>query len=394
MATLKTIGLVLFLSISLVQAIEWQSPTYIVNLTSSWEFLTTFYYDTPAKISHIVVEAGDFKYMHYAISDDGKILYQTHFGGTSWNYWAIIAGPKDGKHIYIAYYTVGEHYQDSFIESEDGGKTWTPEKVVMELDKDLRLDDFLYIKETGRLFVFSLSDPTWLVWYVTRPAGSTQFSNPVSLTSNSFCSSIKVTYTNQDGKIRLHMFARGWKGELLYLSSDDNGIMWSTPKSIGDDRLDHIDHAIGISNSKTSKLISTYARVEDKTMLRMIISEDYGQTFNKPITISNDYYVFSSISVFGTPQNPMMTSLSCTSAMTADFYFVDLKTYEKKRWVHPFPVPGIYTVGMDTFIIADPSKSELHVFAAASQQLGNPTQWTVLFSHGVEYITEANEMNQ
>ena len=119
-----------------------------------------------------------------------------------------------------------------FIESSNGGDSWTKPKAVprrnMTDAANRKSPQVLYMEESKRLFIFYLvpAEDDHAIFQVTRPEGSLLFSNEAQVYRNSYpMTKLQVAYTNAYGESFVHIAF-----EQLYwmtlLVSRTNGATW------------------------------------------------------------------------------------------------------------------------------------------------------------------------
>jgi len=384
-----------FVCFSLCEPIvHWTTPTLLnEENTSTYAFVSSVYYDPITQISHILYADYKFQYYdHYALLDQGKVLYKTRFDN-GYGLVGLLRGPKDGKHIALAYWTfINSLHTFNFTESFDNGLTWKKSVRLVESEKHLILQDMIYIKETGRIFIFYEDQSKKEIRMITRSPGSEIFSNEIEIGYDVFprdSFNSKFDYNFIDGKTILHMFYKNDKMLLSYSNSYNNGITWSDPKIVThDDNVTMIANVV--SDSKiTKKIIVSYIPASHMEPPKMVISENFGETFGEPIPITfggrygeYEFYETFGLKLFGSKENPVLCSFYLTKENVPVFAIWNLDTGERNEYENPFYEPWITTLGLDLIYNSDEHK--LFISALVTRQTNMKTQ--LLYSHGEKFI--------
>eukprot|EP01022_Parablepharisma_sp_SALTPOND_P029130 TRINITY_DN72646_c0_g1_i1.p1 TRINITY_DN72646_c0_g1~~TRINITY_DN72646_c0_g1_i1.p1 ORF type:complete len:417 (-),score=17.05 TRINITY_DN72646_c0_g1_i1:62-1252(-) len=160
-------------------------------------------------------------------------------------------GTSDGKDIFVAFSanrtTTSQSCSENdatgcsdiyFTESSDYGKTWTKPRAVprknMTDAKTRQTPRILYMGESKRLFIFYVvpGEDEHGIYQVTRPQGSTIFSNEVPVYRNRYpMTKLQVACINSWGENFINVVFE----ELYWLTlvvSDNNGVSWLPAKGL------------------------------------------------------------------------------------------------------------------------------------------------------------------
>jgi len=167
----------------------------------------------------------------------------------------MFASVENGKDLIVVYSRSREDGQcglydtsgclDVFYSaSGDDGKSWeTPRRIYRENmnDRVNRVDPILmYLKETGRVFIFythyvDREDDTWYLKFVTKPKGSTIFSNEAIIMHFPHGGDAIPVYTFNNNKATVHIvYSALIRNEYthFYYTYSDNLIDWHETKEI------------------------------------------------------------------------------------------------------------------------------------------------------------------
>jgi predicted neuraminidase len=175
--------------------------------------------------------------------------------------------------------------------SADNGRTWSKlvheEKLdhLLGKNKPLLLDDGRILiptthemtKESIPLFLF----PDTAEWHQAAP---------ITIPGEKRC--IQPTFTSlSDG--RLLAFLRNGTGRIWQSWSEDSGMTWREPEKT---ELRHNDSGIDLLRLQSGKLVLVYNDIDDKkkrTPLKLIISENNGETWSNQIVLEDKEGEFS-----------------------------------------------------------------------------------------------------
>jgi len=216
-----------------------------------------------------------------------------------------------------------------YAESHDDGETWgNPVQVPRENLTDYagrERPSALYIKETGRAFIFYRYyrevDEKYRIGFVTKPSGSTIFSNEVLIEETTNVTYFNSpTYTIGDNKATLHIiftveFERS-KTDFLYISSV-NGINWekrqllyTSPAVFFKNYWVLSDHFV--DNKAIHVVFSRWGNVNNN-MITIRSSYDEGKTWTEPAEFTNAVNV-NSAAICGNEDSPIIF-------MTANIFY-------------------------------------------------------------------------
>lgn len=231
---------------------SWDTPFAITNRSRDSTF-PQMYIDPNTKITHAVwIDSLNMEYrLAYArINPDNTmstpiLLESAHRARLS-----QIIGSGDGKRILITYDakrgqgdkvdcaadTPQGCYEIFFIESKDGGMTWSsPVMIKHSLDyidrKGPRID---FVKETSQVIItYWASGP---MAFTTRKSDTSDFTTETlfPFSKSTAYQSIVHTYSDNGTPI-FHFFYVNWSypnEHLMYTQSEDNGQTWLAPKQL------------------------------------------------------------------------------------------------------------------------------------------------------------------
>jgi predicted neuraminidase len=174
--------------------------------------------------------------------------------------------------------------------SPDNGQTWSESVHVPELDHLLGKNKPLLLTD-GRILTPTTHEMTKasipLFLYPER-ADWIQAA-PITIPGEKRC--IQPSFTPlPDG--RLLAFLRNGTGRIWQTWSEDNGMTWRTPEKTG---LKHNDSGIDLLSLKGGKLVLVFNDTDEKkrTPLKLVISEDNGETWINEIVLEEKEGEFS-----------------------------------------------------------------------------------------------------
>eukprot|EP01022_Parablepharisma_sp_SALTPOND_P014153 TRINITY_DN1904_c0_g1_i3.p1 TRINITY_DN1904_c0_g1~~TRINITY_DN1904_c0_g1_i3.p1 ORF type:complete len:410 (-),score=12.66 TRINITY_DN1904_c0_g1_i3:21-1250(-) len=210
----------------------------------------------------------------------------------------------DGKRLFVAEFAPRVKAEDPcnmeqpsgcfdvfFRESVDSGQTWSDPIRIPRPDMNdaaIRLfPTIVYIKETGRLYLFyrySLADESnKAIGYVTRPAGSTVFSQErLIFQGRQIMLGIGAGYTFHNGRTTLHLAWREALTALMYTSSSD-GITWKAPTKEATMSIEMEYLAFTPVLTQHDHLFLSY--IGEDWMGYLLHSKDQGENWSKPIKV-------------------------------------------------------------------------------------------------------------
>ena len=364
--------LIFILLASLVLS-DWSSPTTIFKLDESASIsMSNVYRDAGSELNHVLVtESNQATYWYFAVKDSGSVVYKTTF---KQNYLhprsSIVKGAGDGKYLFIALGTeLVNSYQDyaiMFTESHDGGKTWST-LVSLSLPDPYRvLKDAIYVKETGRIFIFYINRSTLEASMITRAPGSITFSQEMKICPgfSDRMEALKATYQTVNGKQLLHVFGKNKAGDIFYTQSDNNGISWLPVTVLVKDAKEIETNAISAYAISDSIFLTYSTKTESG---KLLMSKDYGKTFTNTLKLTQgNTYTSNSIAVCGTKTTPYLIPLYHVgrndSKPATEYSYIDLNTMKQVSKSVSFKEQYIRYLGQDCTYDASSSKMKVGTF--------------------------------
>jgi len=156
-----------------------------------------------------------------------------------------------------------------YIESLDSGLTWTKTQKIQREDLNDAvnriLPQVLYIKETGRTFIFYIipGENINSVYKVDRPRGSSLFSLESKVYNNPYAiSNLKLEYINVWDTITIYVFMEisSW---MAFMYSSSNGVRWSELK-----RFQYVE--------KPMEYVMTKPATEDNLLVAIMYNHVFG----------------------------------------------------------------------------------------------------------------------
>jgi len=402
MVTTKIIAAIaILLFISCAACINWKAPVSIAKISGvSKAFGPSIFFDHNSRITHVVYAANLPKYyMHYAISEEGTILYSTQFNSNVFSQNIIIRGSNDGKYLCLALWNSNSFWNNiEFYESLDKGKTWSKPIKIDDSHNNLNFQDLLYIQETGRIYIFfhQFSPSPSKLNVVSRPPGSEIFSSPVAVSTtdpstNNFMA--KATYTNNNGKSVLHVFYLTIQNKIAYTQSADNGATWSVIRIISTENVYHISGAV--ADPRISKHVVVSYIPYASTPAGIIVSADGGQTFGSGIPVSKanaQYFYFAThgLKIFGSKSAPKVAIFLDVADEKAEYNVYDLEKMELKSYDHPFRHEE-KILGEATDIYSFYSDNNYNFYVSYIKV--GPTFFELMYARGIGELDPNNEKN-
>ncbi len=335
----------------------WTTPLKLLSSPTESYQVTSVYFDPASHMSHAtVVSTSKNEYRHLAVSADGTKVRDTAFPGVFVTQYALLTGPKDGKQLYMALHM----YEDSasrenkvaFLESGDSGQTWA-KPVFVHAEGERLLNDMVYVKETGRIFVFlTLTTPEGTeLRLVTRAPGSSVF-GPERTVSRDLAMPMgtKVAYSleAQGRRIFLHAFYRNTQGRLAYVRSDDFGVSWATHSIINaEEKIMSVEHAIGGDEGVFVTYSSFY-----QTPMRLIVTKDHGESFlpSTEITHGAEAGKYSGLALCSGRMVSMVHTVDGSAyEYELDYALVDAKSLAREGRSHPFGRMYVESAGVGCY---------------------------------------------
>jgi len=374
--------------------IKWDKPVLLNEFSHQfYAFPSTVYYDPVSGVNHILYADDSYNFYWYAaVSDEGKVLYEKYWNVKNMAITGLIRGPKDGKHLYLALAIIEKNiHKISYTESDDNGKTWAPliDIYGTNITNNIELNDMIYIKETGRLFIFYYEEETQSIYAITKPPGSSLFSAPMFVcksraTFKFFIS--RVTYNDINGRHILHLFFL-YDTTVFYTESFDNGLEWTPPKKVsGNHEVSLICQAVSDKTKGTNLVSVSYTIWEKTSPAKFVYTQDFGSTFSSEFNLTdigvNYYEAVHAMTMFGSKASPLMATFFATQDLQAEFAIWTLKdSIVKKKMDHPFATGLIRSEGLD-FVMVNENEFKISAFVTGFKD----QKCQLWFAHGVGTI--------
>ncbi len=369
---------VLFALLTLVLAIfsvraDWSEPRAVLSTNHSAMDLQSIYRDPGNNGLHIVVGIGEGYLWVDFHPTAGVSANRTHRMHTAAGTYlsGVFRGAGDGRHLYLALSApldgVGINTAVLF-ESENSGVNWTnAQRVFLNDSVDRRLQDMIYVPETGRVFVFYVVPATGELRMVSRPRGSTVFSSESVVargagTVGRFVA--RAAFAQSGSKSLLHVVYLTEDHRLMYTQSSTNGVTWTPGKQL---TVDKVASFYGPVAGKAVHI--AYVLPGSSTVAKMIYSSDAGRSFSTPQTISTkparSEPQFGEIAVCGTE---ILAGMFVTSTATVEYTQWTAKEGTKSL-PHTFDMPRVQVAGADCVADAKTGNWTMMGFAVAGGEI-------------------------
>lgn len=214
---IKFVFAILF-SLQILSKSEWTPIYEIYNLDEFHSSaLNAIYQDSSSHIIHIITQGWTKTATYLAVFKNGTLFYSHEYEEIEM---LDITGADNNKNLFIVQ---TYHLKPEFSESFDNGLTWQkPYEIEGEEITKMKI---LFVKETGRLFVFYYSDKTKEISYILRSPNSSIFSNPKCIRKNA-SEKFSIAYLLVNKTAVLFMIYADNENKISILTSYDNGITW------------------------------------------------------------------------------------------------------------------------------------------------------------------------
>eukprot|EP00826_Nyctotherus_ovalis_P021680 TRINITY_DN17040_c0_g1_i3.p1 TRINITY_DN17040_c0_g1~~TRINITY_DN17040_c0_g1_i3.p1 ORF type:complete len:409 (+),score=27.83 TRINITY_DN17040_c0_g1_i3:138-1364(+) len=304
----------------------------------------------------------------------------------------------NGKHILIAYqgYRVKPKAEcngidtDScdeifFMESGDGGESWSRPIRMNRVDmNDVEMRTWptmLLEKDTGRVYiVYGSKKPNIrdynLIISVKQPGKqSFDLESVHPRRASTVLTSLGYTIDKATSRRYVHLF---WKTreDLYYTRSVDNGVTWSTDKTIGKNGMLNVLPVVAI-NAETLEG-GLYVQYGNRDM-NIIWSRDHGDTFNQPLRVGSISMRQVGMELCGCKTNILFFADLHYSSSYGHLRF--LYPYEKNLITLPYPFSSIYILGtVYPKLICVPTGADAYSLTFIIE---NPRRGYFYLAHGV-----------
>jgi len=279
----------------------------------------------------------------------------------------------DGN-LYVAFCSEKKIY---FTEAHVKFNNWTKPILLHDDSNKFGRDNpqVMFVKETGRLFVFYIKGDTIVmdrthVACVSRPQGSTLFTTENIIDKLEHIDTFAIAWTPSFwSKSSIHVYATifGNDGEnrtIWQTISDSNGINWGKPKPIATQVEYAISPRIVMDADSPSNLYLSYAKYKPKN-LAVKYSTDKGDSWSKEyiseakIGLRHPHDInTNNLELVKIGKKSTLVSLLETGDLDQYFYaFWDIPAMTEKPQTHPFN--GIYSRG--ALLSAYSFKEKMHI---------------------------------
>ncbi len=351
-----------FIALCLLQAAaRWAGPVAFADRYNSYgALINAVHHDLATSRVHLVyTDLRWSAYIHKLFSLDGTAVWESVIipSGDASN---AVLRPLGGERLSLAFRsrTFNSARRDTvyLAETRNSGKEWTMNNVMEQDQKDRKMEDMIYVNETGRTFVLFTNEKGEM-WFVSRAAGAKTFSSErlivPGVTTAMYLYAARATYTMLRGNVpRLHvLFREAVGGRMMYTRSDNNGVTWTVPRKVsGMDAVEYITNVFAAENTFYA-VYTVY-----KGPARAIFSKDQGETFASPLAVTTKNAAFQNVTAGFAPcqgRPGTMASLFALEDGSLEYSTWDseLKT-RKARTYAALPNGKATAVGIDCVVQA------------------------------------------
>ncbi len=386
----RLISIIAVSMLAVASLATWVGPIQLLDLDTAVS-VESVYRDPTSLLTHVIaMERSTSSLYHFAVSDTGAIVYNYTFPENDYSINAVVQGAGDGLKIFAAcsFRKNNLDHLIRFRESADGGKTWSKPIVIVEEGSNKRLQDMIYVVDTGRIYVFFTTGHDLRV--VSRAQGSIVFGSEVMVGKRAYSefNSALASYNINNGKSLIHVVFKNYDDlSLRYTSSSTNGVTWEKDRDISGEPVEGITNIV--SNEKVGpSFFVAYATIFYGPA-KMVYSKDFGKTFSRPMIITNNNKwsnnMADGMAVCGSSATPLIASLFVTKKDSVEYGMWDLATMKPTYKDHPYTMTKITTAGLDCQV--DEAKSLLNVTSFVSVDMDGRSylffgaESDVFFSH-------------
>lgn len=345
--------LLIFFALVIASQASWTSITTLLTRNPKIDCKTSSIYVDPTNdISHILfVDTFNNIYFYFAVSPNGKALYQANFTDPEYAWKGIIKGSGDGQHIYMALQMTrsvdNKYYSDiKFTESSDGGKTWSELITIPHKEKNDAISRFIgdmaYVEETDSLYIiYGLIEKSEIGMVMRK--GHMEFVPETIIIDNAKLGhNLGFTYTiDANKKITLNLFFIS-SSSLYYSNSQDDGKTWITPKLVTSKVEDFLLGGIG-NKAITENLFAVFQPIRTDPH-QFVATKDMGKTFTNPKDLISTNAIKGNreigLAVCGTTSTPLLIAFVFgvdynRNTLTYIWWDAD-KMVSKGKHSHPF----------------------------------------------------------
>ncbi len=356
---------------------SWVGPVRLFSI-SDCVYVASVYREPKSAMNHVICRTNFYgKFWHIAVSDVGTVLASTLFNNVDYTMVATIQGAGDGKHLFLAMASASSIY---YTESSDDGATWSVPKDVKVGDYKY-MEDFLYVKEYGRAYVFFINRQRELR-VLTKAAGSVSFSEDILIARDAVFTVLraKAAYSiRRNALLLIHAFYVTADGKLAYTQSATHGATWTQPKIIDNSALE-ITHAV--SNKFSESIYVSYSTGSSHPT-RMIMTKDSGTTFSVPKSFTNKGAAFGNhgLAFCGSADNLLLVSYA-TDERIIEYDFWKLEELAPVERFHPFSRSQTLSAGVGCAVDANYPAFKVAVFITQQDGLYFASEYGIFQTGG------------
>lgn len=376
---------IMLMILSTCSLASWSSPEKLAEISTASAksiHITSLYRDPTSAVNHVVIsQDGPNGFLHLAVSDSGKVLYQTAFKAAGIDATtAVIRGAGDGEKLFLAFWTTGTKNTVSFTESTDGGNSWTAAKVIVKDDVGKNLQDMIYIPDTGRIFVFFTTENGELKT-VNRAPGSAVFSAETLLASKvqHGYNKAKAVFNYWLKRPFIHVaYVAADATTLMYTKSTNNGITWLAPKKVAS-AAKEIRVAEAVTDANIGPMIY-FTYTSENGPAGMVATVDFGVNFKPAVELTTkeakSEKVSTGLTICGTKDTTILSATFATLDGGMEYAFwstPEFKAYPRK---HPFK-GGLLTAATVCTVKTAESQVNVRTFVTVQEGSSNVLYYAV-----------------
>eukprot|EP00831_Metopus_contortus_P006903 TRINITY_DN12641_c0_g1_i3.p1 TRINITY_DN12641_c0_g1~~TRINITY_DN12641_c0_g1_i3.p1 ORF type:complete len:362 (-),score=72.36 TRINITY_DN12641_c0_g1_i3:34-1119(-) len=292
------------------------------------------------------------------------------------------------------------HGAINFTESTDSGKSWTtPFQTHPSKSHNHKfLYSIHYMPDSGRVLLFYVTR-TWgertddKIAMISRAPGSKIFSQESIIAPNvalqNAAEKFVVALNYKNGKPYLHLFIVTKKEALLYLQSSTNGVIWTEPRQLMEEKS--VAYVLEAKPDRRDPnllalVILPHYYFEYKKPSQFIFTDDSFKTVHGPFdlgpkgTIYYDMGVEASACLFRSNNNPYLAAMAIRDDALHIFTIWDLK--QKTNVTHSFPAACRDTSSVRIACGYEASDNIVDLRVTWTQRLSEMTETYLYHAHG------------